>query len=862
MLATMRNLFLIMLSVVTALASSTATAASLKSDASGVRYEKIYLMTDRSGYLAGDTLWVRAFVADEVTHRPMNKSKFVYVELRDAANMVVRRVKLMERDGVYAGYVPLDEGMLTGRYMLTGYTMFAQNAGEKYFPKTIIDVVHPFAARQRVDVELTPDGDKTKVHAHLTDRRTGERIGSERVTATSDRGDMEEKAYYSSRGVSVKVDPAERASVDMVFDSYGETVVVPLRADTMVRMAPEGGALIAGEPNRVSLAVWDANGRALAAKVAVVAQNGDTVATAETNSRGIGEAVFTPAAGGVYTARTGDASAEPEPCGRDAVALRMERDGDEIRFRVAGAANEPMKLLIAQHGNELLYRPLTEQTITIDRKVLRPGIVEVRLLRPDGSTATCRPFFVSPAPTVSRLIMPDAPEGKIRLELDGVRDGSLAVSVIDASKASAGTGDIMSAMLLQSEWPEITADPAAYMSDPALAGDLDLMLMGSRRLSRFEKPRPDDSRYPLEIGSVIRGQVRTRWTGKPKEGATVMVMSPGRGYGDSAETDGRGEFEIDGYDFPDSTIFFFRVVNDKDKAESNFHIRHDSFPAVAPLPRGMYMHPAAETADNDLVARMTESVPSILLDEIVVNGIRLSGRNGEFDHLRSIADRSYDRKYLETNGLNSFEAMLRTYPGMAIYNNMGVYRGRGVVYIVDGKLFDPDGRLSNGRFSVKKAPMVPNSRPNPNEPPVLDGRPMGVDIREITGHVPFDDIERIDFVEPEYTSYLSNEAAGLFSVMIWTRSGSGAHRMQQPDFGMQVYAPLGYQQRRERAPYDPEDMLSAGSPTVYWNPEVRVRRGKAEFEAVLPDVKEGRYLLRIEGMTDDGIPFAATHPLQ
>ena len=43
---------------------------------------KIHVMTDKSSYATGDTIWLRAFVVDAATHRPVYVSKYVYVELR------------------------------------------------------------------------------------------------------------------------------------------------------------------------------------------------------------------------------------------------------------------------------------------------------------------------------------------------------------------------------------------------------------------------------------------------------------------------------------------------------------------------------------------------------------------------------------------------------------------------------------------------------------------------------------------------------------------------------------------------------------------------------------------------------------
>ena len=87
--------------------------------------EKIHVMTDKPYYITGDTVWIRAFVVDAATHKPVDASKFVYVELISPMNEVAMRVKIKERDGVMKGYLPLDPTRIAeGEYTLVAYTMF------------------------------------------------------------------------------------------------------------------------------------------------------------------------------------------------------------------------------------------------------------------------------------------------------------------------------------------------------------------------------------------------------------------------------------------------------------------------------------------------------------------------------------------------------------------------------------------------------------------------------------------------------------------------------------------------------------------------------------------------------------------
>ncbi|MDE7406880.1 MAG: hypothetical protein K2M76_00545, partial [Muribaculaceae bacterium] len=106
--------------------------------------EKLHVMTDREQYAGGDTVWLRVFVADAASHQPVNASRYVYVELIDQMNNNVNRLKLINRKGVYKGYIPLDVEMTEGEYTLAAYTMFAEGLGQDFFFKKKIKVRSPY----------------------------------------------------------------------------------------------------------------------------------------------------------------------------------------------------------------------------------------------------------------------------------------------------------------------------------------------------------------------------------------------------------------------------------------------------------------------------------------------------------------------------------------------------------------------------------------------------------------------------------------------------------------------------------------------------------------------------------------------
>ena len=107
----MRNIILSLLLILTAAASLPAQdidAISARIDLQRTEFpqEKIHVMTDQGSYLAGDTIWLRAWVVDAASHQPVNASQFVYAELVSPIDSVIARVKIHpDANGVFRGYL-------------------------------------------------------------------------------------------------------------------------------------------------------------------------------------------------------------------------------------------------------------------------------------------------------------------------------------------------------------------------------------------------------------------------------------------------------------------------------------------------------------------------------------------------------------------------------------------------------------------------------------------------------------------------------------------------------------------------------------------------------------------------------------
>jgi hypothetical protein len=109
-----------------------------------VPQEQIYVHTDKPYYVPGDTVWFRAHLVDAVTHTPISRSRYVYVELHDqrADTLVQRLIVKCDSDGVFANALVLPHDMHGGSYTLAAYTQWMRNFPvERFYYKqlTVVD---------------------------------------------------------------------------------------------------------------------------------------------------------------------------------------------------------------------------------------------------------------------------------------------------------------------------------------------------------------------------------------------------------------------------------------------------------------------------------------------------------------------------------------------------------------------------------------------------------------------------------------------------------------------------------------------------------------------------------------------------
>lgn len=111
---------------------------------------RIYL--DKECYLAGEDLWIKVCVDDEV-YPGNSMSRVAYVEICDTAKVHVQ-AKVDLRGGVGWARVSLPQTMHSGIYQLTTYTRYMRNLNSDSFPRKYVAVLNTRGASEEDHFDL------------------------------------------------------------------------------------------------------------------------------------------------------------------------------------------------------------------------------------------------------------------------------------------------------------------------------------------------------------------------------------------------------------------------------------------------------------------------------------------------------------------------------------------------------------------------------------------------------------------------------------------------------------------------------------------------------------------------------------
>jgi hypothetical protein len=109
---------------------------------SGTLQEKIYVHTDKTFYLAGETVWFKIYAVDASFHKPVSTSSITYVEILNKDLKPVVQSKIPMTNGNGAGSIILPGFLATGNYTIRAYTNWMKNFLPDFYYEHTLHIVN------------------------------------------------------------------------------------------------------------------------------------------------------------------------------------------------------------------------------------------------------------------------------------------------------------------------------------------------------------------------------------------------------------------------------------------------------------------------------------------------------------------------------------------------------------------------------------------------------------------------------------------------------------------------------------------------------------------------------------------------
>ena len=109
-----------------------------------VSREVAYLHTDRTVYIAGETIFYKLYLLDAATQKRSNISKVGYIVIRAAGQLPAIKCRVKTESGISNGSILLPDTLASGVYQLVAFTGSMKNFNEPLFSKNEIIVINSF----------------------------------------------------------------------------------------------------------------------------------------------------------------------------------------------------------------------------------------------------------------------------------------------------------------------------------------------------------------------------------------------------------------------------------------------------------------------------------------------------------------------------------------------------------------------------------------------------------------------------------------------------------------------------------------------------------------------------------------------
>jgi hypothetical protein len=794
--------------------------------------EKLYIHTDKSHYLPGETIWFKAYLTDASSHLSSLYSRIVYIELVDSTGNNTERRFIEIKEGAGHGDFILDTSITPGSYVLRGHTNYMRNfTGQPLFSKELIiwDPRTLHVDNGSIDPDFLP----------------------------------EQNSGLSTGGISCNT------------------------GDFHINFFPEGGDLVYGLDGIVAVKASGKAGESIQAEGRVFDDKGNFVAGFITGHFGMSRFEFVPVAGQSYHAEVLHGSKTrsfPLPDVKEQGYTLHVNNSLPQSAVVSIKTNIPGGLsgsILAGHMRGKLFsleelKEGSHEIIRIEKNGFPPGIVHLTLFCPEGNPVAERLLFINDESNDAVLDITAGEDyfrnrERVEIELnlsdsDGnPLDGDFSVSVTDSYVVPSyhRYHNIETYLLLSSDLPGYIENPGYFFdrsnSDRHWLLDLVMMTHGWRRF-RWDELLADkfpEIKYPAGGGHILTGRVTIKDRPSIPVRSRVMLSAVGDVFfAESKITDDTGIFYFENLDFYDTTILILQgdIHHERRAARRERRGIDDSFAA------GKNNWVSFEISEPEMIFDNFDVPATIPAFDVLSEYLEDSRKDPRLTWLEDIWTLE-----IEEVEIRKQRPVQRTTFDRAFYGSPSRLRDR----IIPDSL--PFTKTRTDVFDLIRS-SSPGVKTSDNWIQIGYGATLvffngvQVDHHEDIKKIPIHGIAFIDILRPPQTNMFGagrvmGEVTGVVSV--FTKTVEDYRDAPFNPIGIVSFEFPGYYQAREfySPKYDIPDMNQEQNDyrtTLFWEPEVKPGDdGKATISFYTSD-KASVYRIVMEGITETGVPVVKT----
>jgi len=212
--------------------------------ANAISREVAYLQTDRTTYIAGESIFYKLYVLDADTRKRSEISKVGYVLLRTTGSGSSLKVRVRIDSGIACGSILLPDTLASGAYQLVAFTSGMRNSQEQGFYYQDITIANRFDKELKFKLvnSIAPDSNFLKPSNKETVIKTDKKVYGLREKVVVSLENLVSKANTS---VSVYEIPVLSPRVKTIVETMNNTLpTVPDNAQKLFYHSPENKAKI------------------------------------------------------------------------------------------------------------------------------------------------------------------------------------------------------------------------------------------------------------------------------------------------------------------------------------------------------------------------------------------------------------------------------------------------------------------------------------------------------------------------------------------------------------------------------------------------------------------------------------------